>query len=159
MDIWSVGCLFAELLSGQTLFAGMSNDDQLRCIESLLQTSSRTVSLAANTISTAPVIECSATTTELQSASTGISASTAPLVAVDGPKSGASAVWLALLCNICCNCLDDVIRCEQETETSSNTNGNADRRTLLSSFFAECLLYSWEMRSSAQALRTHPLMS
>lgn len=32
VDIWSVGCIFAELLNGKPLFTGSSNKDQLKRI-------------------------------------------------------------------------------------------------------------------------------
>lgn len=36
MDVWSAGCLFAELLTGNVLFSGESNIDQLLKIETML---------------------------------------------------------------------------------------------------------------------------
>ena len=38
VDIWSVGCIFAELLNGKALFPGKSQSDQLRRIFSLMGT-------------------------------------------------------------------------------------------------------------------------
>lgn len=29
IDVWSVGCIFAEMISGQPLFRGRDNNDQL----------------------------------------------------------------------------------------------------------------------------------
>lgn len=40
VDIWSVGCIFAELLNGKPLFPGKSNSDQLRKIFKLKGTPS-----------------------------------------------------------------------------------------------------------------------
>jgi serine/threonine protein kinase len=40
VDIWSVGCIFAELLIGKPLFPGKSNADQLRKIFKLRGTPS-----------------------------------------------------------------------------------------------------------------------
>ncbi|XP_054814577.1 cyclin-dependent kinase A-2-like [Prosopis cineraria] len=37
-DVWSVGCIFGEMLTGQTLFRGISEEDQLRSIFCLLGT-------------------------------------------------------------------------------------------------------------------------
>jgi serine/threonine protein kinase len=38
VDIWSVGCIFAELLNGKPLFAGSSNNDQIRKIFKVMGT-------------------------------------------------------------------------------------------------------------------------
>ena len=40
VDIWSVGCIFAELLNGKPLFQGNSNSDQLRKIFKMMGTPS-----------------------------------------------------------------------------------------------------------------------
>lgn len=38
IDIWSIGCIFAELLDGKTLFPGKSSDEQIELIVALLGT-------------------------------------------------------------------------------------------------------------------------
>lgn len=38
VDIWSVGCIFAELLNGKPLYQGNSNSDQLKKIFKMMGT-------------------------------------------------------------------------------------------------------------------------
>lgn len=38
IDVWSIGCIFAELLDRKTLFAGKSSDEQIELIITLLGT-------------------------------------------------------------------------------------------------------------------------
>nr|AAR91747.1 cyclin-dependent serine/threonine protein kinase [Eimeria tenella] len=46
VDIWSIGCIFAEMVNGRPLFPGANNEDQLHRIFKLLGTPSPTEGLA-----------------------------------------------------------------------------------------------------------------
>ena len=43
IDMWSIGCILAEMATGRALFPGKSNDDQLLKIFALLGTPNETV--------------------------------------------------------------------------------------------------------------------
>jgi negative regulator of the PHO system len=53
IDVWSCGCIFAEMLSGVALFRGKTNDDQLTAIMKIMGTpDSRTLrSIASQSVS------------------------------------------------------------------------------------------------------------